>query len=664
MINRVLVANRGEIARRVFHTCRRSGIGTVAVASTADRCAPHAREADVVVELPGAAPAETYLRGDLIIEAAGRVGADAVHPGYGFLSENAAFARQVLDAGLTWIGPPPEAIELMGSKVESKRLMDQAGVPVLGELDPETITEEQLPVLVKASAGGGGRGMRIVHTLAELPEAVAAASAEAASAFGDPAVFCEQYIATGRHIEVQILADRHGNVWPLGERECSIQRRHQKVLEEAPSPMVDTPMRQRLCEAAVLAAHAVDYVGAGTVEFLADDRGDFFFLEMNTRLQVEHPVTECVTGVDLVAWQLRIAEGAELPTTEIPVFHGHAIEARLVAEDPSSDWLPTNGPIHRFEVGRGDTEFAIPDSPGLRVDGGFGAGDAVSVHYDAMLAKVIAWAPTRAEAARLLAGALAASRLHGPVTNRDLLVQVLRHPEFLSGDIDTGFFDRDSAAGVFEPLAGPAAVGYSAIAAALARGMEYRAHATVAAMMPPAWRNVPAMPQRTEFTTSAGEVVGVEYQHTGEGFVAGLAGADGPASPEVAAVAVDAVDLVIDGARYRFQVAFTGDRVDVDSPFGSVVLGSVPRFRDPQLERAAGSLIAPMPAMVTAVLVTQGDTVTAGDPVVVLEAMKMQHTVAAPQDGVVSAVNVAAGQQIETDHILVVIDDSPEGDAP
>ncbi len=329
-ITRLLVANRGEIARRVFRTCRDAGISTVAVYSDADADAPHVREADLAVRLPGVSAADTYLRADLLVRAALDAGADAVHPGYGFLSESAAFARAVLDAGLTWVGPPPAAIEAMGSKIEAKKLMAAAGVPVLGELD--IVTDADLPVLVKASAGGGGRGMRVVRELADLPGELAAAAREAEAAFGDPAVFCEPYLVTGRHLEVQILADAHGTVWTLGERDCSLQRRHQKVLEESPAPGLDDALRAALADAAGRAARAVDYVGAGTVEFLCD--GDrFYFLEMNTRLQVEHPVTECVTGLDLVRLQLDVAEGARLPA-DPPPSRGHAIEVRLYAEDP------------------------------------------------------------------------------------------------------------------------------------------------------------------------------------------------------------------------------------------------------------------------------------------------------------------------------------------
>ncbi|WP_460443957.1 acetyl-CoA carboxylase biotin carboxylase subunit, partial [Amycolatopsis cihanbeyliensis] len=478
MIENLLVANRGEIALRVFRTCRDAGIGTVAVYSDADAASPHVTGADAAVRLPGNAPSDTYLRADLLLDAARRAGADAVHPGYGFLSENAAFARAALDAGLTWVGPPPQAIETMGSKVESKRLMAKAGVPVLPELAPGEVTEADLPVLVKASAGGGGRGMRVVRELADLPTAVDSARAEAESAFGDPTVFCERYLDTGRHIEVQVLADTHGTVWALGERECSIQRRHQKVIEEAPSPLVDAAMREELFEAARKAAKAIDYVGAGTVEFLSTSDGRFYFLEMNTRLQVEHPVTECTTGVDLVARQLRVAEGERLPPAP-PERAGHAIEVRLYAEDPSAGWQPQSGTLYRFELPGIRAEFAVPDGHGLRLDSGVADGSEIGVHYDPMLAKVVAWAPDRAGAARMLAGALARARIHGVVTNRDLLVNVLRHPAFRAGDIDTAFFDRHGLDTLARPLAGGEHVRLSALAAALAKASANRAAAPV-----------------------------------------------------------------------------------------------------------------------------------------------------------------------------------------
>ncbi|MEO6627868.1 MAG: biotin carboxylase N-terminal domain-containing protein, partial [Aquihabitans sp.] len=429
VISSVLVANRGEIARRVFRTCRDLGLSTVAVYSDADADAPYVAEADAAVHLPGNAPGDTYLRADLIIDAARRAGADAIHPGYGFLSENADFARAVEAAGLTWIGPPPASIDSMGSKIEAKRLMAEAGVPVLAEMVPDEVTEADLPVLIKASAGGGGRGMRVVRALADLPGELDLASAEAASAFGDPTVFCEPYLATGRHIEVQVMADQHGTVWAVGERECSIQRRHQKIVEEAPSPLVERVpgMRDRLFDASVAATQAIGYTGAGTVEFLADDEGKFFFLEMNTRLQVEHPVTECTTGLDLVALQLDVAQGITLADSP-PVPQGHSIEVRLYAEDPAANWQPQSGILHRIHIPGVRTEFEVLTQPGVRLDSGVSDGSVVGIHYDPMLAKVISWAPTRDEAARRLAGALERSQIHGIVTNRDLLVNTLRHP--------------------------------------------------------------------------------------------------------------------------------------------------------------------------------------------------------------------------------------------
>ncbi|WP_103514033.1 acetyl/propionyl/methylcrotonyl-CoA carboxylase subunit alpha, partial [Streptomyces sp. SM10] len=437
MITALLVANRGEIACRIFRTCRELGISTVAVYSDADAGALHVREADTAVRLPGAAPADTYLRGDLVVAAALAAGADAVHPGYGFLSENAGFARAVQDAGLVWVGPPVKAIELMASKTRAKELMAAAGVPLLAPVDPDAATVADLPLLLKAAAGGGGRGMRIVRELSSLPSELTAASAEAAGAFGDGEVFAEPYVERGRHVEVQVMADGQGTVWALGTRDCSLQRRHQKVVEEAPAPGLDDALRGRLRDAAVAAAQAVGYRGAGTVEFLLSSEGRPYFLEMNTRLQVEHPVTEAVFGLDLVALQLRIAEGGPLPAAAPPEPSGHAVEARLYAEDPARDWQPQTGALLTLDV---------PDEPGIRLDTGYTGGDTVGVHYDPMLAKVVAHAPTRAEAVRLLARALERARIHGPVTNRELLVRSLRHPDFTRGRLDTGFYDRHLAA--------------------------------------------------------------------------------------------------------------------------------------------------------------------------------------------------------------------------
>ncbi|SEC40533.1 propionyl-CoA carboxylase alpha chain [Amycolatopsis tolypomycina] len=648
MIQNLLVANRGEIARRVFRTCRDAGIGTVAVFSDADAAAPHVLEADAAVRLPGNAPSETYLRAGLLVKAAAETGADAVHPGYGFLSENAAFARAVLDAGLTWVGPPPEAIETMGSKVESKRLMAAAGVPVLSELDPDSVTEADLPLLVKASAGGGGRGMRVVRSLGELAEAVEGASAEAGSAFGDPTVFCERYLETGRHIEVQVLADAHGTVWAVGERECSIQRRHQKVVEEAPSPFVDAAMREELFDAARKAAKAIDYVGAGTVEFLAGPDGRFYFLEMNTRLQVEHPVTENVTGLDLVALQLRVAEGERLPADPPPTV-GHSIEVRLYAEDPAAGWQPQSGTLHTFEVP--DVDRTFTEGAGLRLDSGFETGSVVGVHYDPMLAKVITWAPTRAEAARRLAKALAAAKIHGVVTNRDLLVNILRHEAFLAGETDTAFFDRHGLDTLAAPLATPDTERLSALAAALSDAAGNRARATTQGRLPSGWRNVRSAGQRKVFTVADREYE-VVYSLTRDGLRA-----DGF---ETGLVSAEPGRVVLDvaGVRRAFDVARHDGVSYVDSTLGSVALTAAPRFADPDAALAAGSLVAPMPGTVVRLAVQAGDPVKAGDPLLWLEAMKMEHRIAAPADGVVAELPVTVGQQVEVGTILAVVGDA------
>ncbi|MGY5306430.1 acetyl/propionyl/methylcrotonyl-CoA carboxylase subunit alpha [Nocardia gipuzkoensis] len=655
-IANVLVANRGEIARRVFATCRRMGLGTVAVYSDADAAAPHVTEADAAVRLPGNTPAETYLRGELIIEAAVAAGADAIHPGYGFLSENAEFAKAVLDAGLVWIGPPVEAIEQMGSKVASKKMMDAAGVPVLAELDPAEVTEAHLPVLIKASAGGGGRGMRVVRELAELAPQIEGARREAESAFGDPTVFCERYLETGRHIEVQVMADSHGAIWAVGERECSIQRRHQKVIEEAPSPLVERTegMRARLFEAARLAAGAIGYTGAGTVEFLADEQGEFFFLEMNTRLQVEHPVTECTTGLDLVRLQLDVAAGGALPA-EPPAMRGHSIEVRLYAEDPAHDWQPQSGTVYRIEIPSVRTEFDLLDRPGVRLDTGVVDGSVVGVHYDPMLAKVISYAETRGEAARLLAAALHRAKIHGLVTNRDLLVRVLRHPAFLAGDTDTAFFATHGLDALAAPLVSESGEALSIVAAALADAAANRDSARAGGGLPSGWRNLPSRSQRKSYESrvTGTHEVGYRFGRTG-------VTVDGHDGLELVESAADRVVLSVPGdrgpVRRRFEVARYGDQVYVDSPLGPVALRRLPRFTDPADQLATGSLLAPMPGSVIRLGAEVGSHVEQGQPILWLEAMKMEHTIAAPAAGVLSAVNVTVGQQVDVGAVLAVVE--------
>ncbi|MEV4119434.1 biotin carboxylase N-terminal domain-containing protein [Micromonospora sp. NPDC049645] len=664
MITRLLVANRGEIARRVFATCRAVGVQTVAVYSDADADAPFVAEADLAVRLPGNTPAETYLRVEKILEAARRSGADAVHPGYGFLAENAEFAAAVTDAGLTWVGPPAKVIAAMGDKLAAKALLADAGVPMLPSwTDTDEVTG--FPVLVKASAGGGGRGMRIVRAADDLAEAVASARREATAAFGDGTVFIERYVERGRHVEVQIFGDAHGTVAALGVRECSIQRRHQKIIEEAPG---DLPpgLRERLHETAVAAGRAVDYVGAGTVEFLLAPTGEFFFLEMNTRLQVEHPVTELITpvGLDLVRMQLLVAEGAPLPEPHhYPATRGYAIEVRLCAEEPALGWRPATGTLHRFSVPGVDREFGWLQRSGLRLDSGVVAGSVVGVHYDSLLAKLIAVAPTRAEAARLLAGALSRAELHGVATNRDLLVRVLRSREFAAAEIDTGFLDRHPE--VFEPLLPADQVPVTALAAALAGAAHRRATAPVLSGLPSGWRNVPAVAQVTRFVGPDGHEVEIHYRLDRAGRLADWSSnppaEDSAERPTVVLVEATPARVVfdVDGVRRGYRVHRVGSAVFVDGPDGSASLTELPRLPLPTAEVAAGSLLAPLPGAVTRVHVQVGQRVTAGEPLLTLEAMKLEHPVLAPVDGVVAELPVPTGAQVRTGAVLAVLDDLP-----
>lgn len=652
--------------QRVFATCRRLGLGTVAVYTDPDAAAPHVAEADARVRLP---QTTDYLNAEAIIAAAQAAGADAVHPGYGFLSENAEFAAAVQEAGLTWVGPPVDAVRAMGSKIESKKLMAAAGVPVLEELDPDAVTTAQLPVLVKASAGGGGRGMRVVHELSALPAEVEAARREAQSAFGDPTVFCERYLPTGHHVEVQVMADTHGTVWAVGERECSIQRRHQKIIEEAPSPLVERVpgMRAKLFDAARLAASAIGYTGAGTVEFLADDspgrEGEFYFLEMNTRLQVEHPVTEETTGLDLVELQLMIADCGRLDT-EPPPAQGYSIEARLYAEDPAHGWQPQAGVMHTIEVPGVRAQFdSLGQRTGIRLDSGIVDGSTVSIHYDPMLAKVVSYGATRRQAALVLADALVRARLHGLRTNRELLVNVLRHPAFLDGATDTGFFDTHGMAELSTPLADTATLRLSAIAAALADAEHNRASAGVFSSIPSGWRNLASGYQVKTYRDDADTEHRVEYRFTRTGLAL-------PGDPVVQLVSadVDQVVLAQDGVAHGFTVARHGPDVYVDSARGPVHLVALSRFPEPSSAVEQGSLVAPMPGNVIRIGAEVGDTVTAGQPLIWLEAMKMEHTIAAPADGVLTHVSVNTGQQVEVGAILARVEapqNGPaEGDSP
>jgi propionyl-CoA carboxylase alpha chain len=665
----VLVANRGEIARRVFASCRRLGLSTVAVFAEDDADEPHVREADSAVRLPGSSLAQTYLNADSLIQAAHRAGAEAIHPGYGLLSENADFARAVLAAGLVWIGPAPDAIARMGSKIGAKRLMAGSGVPVLADHDPDELrqraTANDFPVLIKASAGGGGRGMRVVRSAGELEAELAGARAEALAAFGNDTVFCEPYRPAGRHIEVQVLADLHGTVWAVGERECSIQRRHQKILEESPSPLAEriAGLRSRLFAAAVTATKVIDYVGAGTVEFLVEESGEFFFLEMNTRIQVEHPVTECTTGLDLIRLQLQIASGLPLGSAP-PAPSGHAIEVRLCAEDPARDWRPQAGTVHRLAVPGVSAEFAPLAQPGLRLDSGVRDGSVVGVRYDPLLAKLICWAPRRAEAASLLAAALARAEIHGIGTNRDLLVRILRHRSFLAGDTDTAFLQRHWQQ-LDQPLADQDAQALSALVAAVSDAAANRAGAAgvrtgtaVLPQVPAGWRNVASGPQRKSFLAADGGRHDVAYRFDRDGLHAetftGL---------RLISARPDEVILEQDGLRHCFRVARYGDLVCLDSALGPVALRQLPRFTDPAERPAAGSLLAPMPGAVVRIAVAVGDQVAERQPLLWLEAMKMQHPIVAPAAGTVIELPITSGQQVELGSVLVVLGGSaPSGE--
>ncbi|MET7298346.1 biotin carboxylase N-terminal domain-containing protein [Embleya sp. NPDC005575] len=647
LIRRLLIANRGEIAVRIARTAHTMGIDTVAVYADPDTDSPHVAAADQAVRLPGDAAADTYLRGDLLIEAARTTGADAVHPGYGFLSENADFARRVEAAGLVFVGPAPETIAAMGDKLAAKELLGAAGVPVLpGGIVREDRDARELaarigfPLLVKAAFGGGGRGMRTVREQAALAEAVAAARREAGAAFGNDTIFLERLVERPRHVEVQIFGDTHRNVLALFERDCSIQRRHQKLIEESPSPAVDPALRTRLCAAAVAAGRAIGYVGAGTVEFVLDRAGAFHLLEVNTRLQVEHPVTELTTGLDLVRLQLLVAQGHPLPAE--PVAAGHAIEARLYAEDPIRGYAPSVGTLHRFELAERD---------GIRVDTGVTDGSRIGPHYDALLAKVIAYAPTRDEACRRLAHALSRARLHGVRTNRDLLVGILRSPEFMAGDADTGFLDRHPAAELC--VGDPAAPAIHAAAAALAGQAERRAAARVLGGIPSGWRNVRSADQQVTYEHDTNGRTVVSYRLPNQVAI------DGKPLPGlvVHAAHADRVDLTADGVRRTVSVHRVGDTIHLDSPLGASELTELPRLPEPAEPAAepAGSLLATMPGTVVRVVVAEGDHVAAGQLVLAVEAMKMEHEVTAPHPGVVRRLPVGLGEPVDAGAVLAIV---------
>ena len=652
MFRKILIANRGEIACRVAATARRMGIGVAAVYSEADADARHVRMADEAFLIGPPPAAESYLRADRILEAAKRCGAEAVHPGYGFLSENEAFARACAKAGLVFIGPPPEAIAAMGDKSAAKRLMEKAGVPLVpgyhGEKqDPAFLAKEAqkigFPVLIKASAGGGGKGMRIVRRAEELQGALEGAQREAQAAFGDARVLIERYLERPRHIEVQVFGDTQGACIHLFERDCSVQRRHQKVLEEAPAPGMSDKRRKEMGEAAVAAARAVGYVGAGTVEFIAEQDGKFYFMEMNTRLQVEHPVTEMITGLDLVEWQLRVAAGEPLPLAQGALAQrGHAVEARLYAEDPERGFLPQTGRLAHLRF--------PPESAEVRIDTGVEAGATISPHYDPMIAKLIAWGEDRPAALARLGAALAAVEVVGVRTNVAFLERVVRSRAFATGDLDTGLIER-SREELFLPA--PPASHELLAAAAMAELLEEadEARARAAGSRDPyspwdsvdGWRLNQGSHHRFVFAEHGRRhEVTLQFRPGGYGLTidgreCGLAGER---------TAPGTLRLQLDGRVFEARAVHVAQDWHVSTGGARAVLRLEDGLPADDDESAPGSLAAPMPGKVIALLVKPGARVEKGAPLLILEAMKMEHTISAPADGLVKAIHFAAGEQV------------------
>lgn len=679
-ITRLLVANRGEIARRVFRTCRDLGIGTVAVFSDPDAEAPFVREADTAVHLPGNAPTDTYLRADLILAAAAAAGADAIHPGYGFLSENAAFAQAVLDAGLTWLGPPPAAIVAMGSKLRSKQLMAAAGVPCL----PSWTSPAQAsgyPLLVKASAGGGGRGMRIVRTEGELAGAFEGAQREALSAFGDGTVFVERYLEDPRHVEVQVIADTHGNTVALFERDCSVQRRYQKVIEEAPSPAVTPELRAALSEAAVTAARAVAYEGVGTVEFVLEPSGQFFFLEMNTRLQVEHPVTECITGLDLVEQMIRVAAGEPLAFAQADVQRrGWAIECRINAEDPVRGFLPSTGRLIEFQPPAQSLAAGQPQeagTAGVRVDTGVYEGGEIPIHYDSMICKLIVCGPDRAAAIAAMRGALDAFVIRGVSSNLQFQSALLAQPRFASGDFDTGFIAQRYPDGFGTE---PAGDDERAFLIGLAAAVHRRLLARSAGLSGQLAGHELQLRERFVVVESGadGAVLETAVEMRGEGAggdagavcVVTLAGRErrfvidsalrdiavhGRVDGQLFAARVERVGLALRLARHGAAI-----EVRVLTPRAAELRALMPFKPPPDLSRY---LLSPMPGLLVAVAVAPGQAVRAGERLAIIEAMKMENVVVAAVDGVVARVVATPGQSVAVDEVILEFEGKAKGTA-
>jgi geranyl-CoA carboxylase alpha subunit len=659
-LNRLLIANRGEITVRIARSARRLGIATIAVCSDADRGSPHAAACDEHVPIGGLLPSESYLVIEKIIAAAHATGAQAIHPGYGFLSENAAFAAAVEAAGLVFVGPPASAIEAMGNKARARQRMAAAGIPVVPGYDADDQDEAQLlaaaarigfPIMVKAAAGGGGRGMRRVETAAELPDALRSAASEAAKAFGDGRLILERAVIDPRHVEIQVFADAHGHVLHLGERDCSVQRRHQKIVEEAPSPAVDPVLRERMGAAATAVAREIGYVGAGTVEFLLDRDGNFYFMEMNTRLQVEHPVTELVTGLDLVELQLRVARGEPLPVTQDDVrISGHAIEVRLCAEEPADEFLPRSGPVLDWRP-----------EPLARCDHALAAGMAVSPHYDSMLAKLIAHGATRAEALDRLALALDRTALLGVPSNRAFLARVLRHPAFADGAaVSTAFIGRHFPAGADRVDAPDAATWWLAAWLSVAAAPESAAFATHGWHNWNSGRALPA-PWRLRWRAPQSLAPGSETERAGEvrvtpgGAVLGTSGAAATVRGTPVAPCADG-EAEVDGIAFAYRHAWDGSTLWLHTRRGDFAFDCLrrsPRRSAADLAAQANEVRAAINGRVLEVTVAVGADVVAGQRLCTLEAMKMEHELRAPRDGRMAAVEIEAGQQVAPGQVLM-----------
>ncbi|QNN76545.1 acetyl/propionyl/methylcrotonyl-CoA carboxylase subunit alpha [Pseudoxanthomonas mexicana] len=663
MFSKILIANRGEIACRVIRTCRRLGIRTVAVYSEADADAQHVRQADEAYLIGGPRPADSYLRGDAVIAAAREAGAEAIHPGYGFLSENADFADAVAAAGLVFIGPSGASMRKMGSKAGAKELMAAAGVPVVpgytGEdQSPNTLAREAarigFPLMIKAAHGGGGKGMRVVHRLEDFIAQLESCQREAANAFGRDRVLLERYVASPRHIEIQVFADAHGHTLHLNERECSAQRRYQKVLEESPSPFLTPALRAAMGDAAVKAAQAIDYVNAGTVEFIVDPDGQFYFMEINTRLQVEHPVTELVTGLDLVEWQLRVAASEALPLAQDDVRQqGHAIEARLYAEDPEAGFLPGSGRLERL---------ALPEaSPGVRIDAGVVEGDTVTIFYDPMIAKLIVHGADRMEALARLRDALARCDIAGPKSNIAFLERLVRHPAVTGGWIDTGYLDRHLDE--FMPAPSLASTQQVALVAAELLWQEARARAQAGDGDEPdspwaiadGWRLGHAGARPLAFAHLGQTWTALAHGHGGR---YRIELADKVHEVEDARLTGDLLGLRIHGQARRFRILRHGNRLTLHDGEQRTAVETVPAYRRTDMAEASGSgkIVAPMPGRVVLVKARPGDEVVAGQELLVMEAMKMELAVKASRDGVVADVRAAAGDFVEADTVLVALE--------